>query len=94
MNTNNRTVLGIDASTQSLSAVLLDEKTGEILWNRSLAYRDDPRLVGFGFEQPTMIIPPREAGEAQATASAGVTGAAGARVACRAHQAAHLRPHR
>ena len=65
MNTNNRTVLGIDASTQSLSAVLLDEKTGEILWNRSLAYRDDPRLVGFGFEHDTMIIPPREAGEAE-----------------------------
>ena len=65
MSTLSRTVLGIDASTQSLSAVLLDEKTGEILWNRSLAYRDDPRLVGFGFEHDTMIIPPREAGEAE-----------------------------
>ncbi len=65
MSTRNRTVLGIDASTQSLSAVLLDSQSGEILWSRSLAYRDDPRLVGFGFEHDTMIIPPREAGEAE-----------------------------
>lgn len=65
MSTRNRTVLGIDASTQSLSAVLLDSESGEILWSRSLAYRDDPRLAGFGFEHDTMIIPPREAGEAE-----------------------------
>ncbi|WP_263772677.1 FGGY family carbohydrate kinase [Propionivibrio soli] len=60
-----RTVLGLDASTQSLSAILLDSATGEILWNRSLAYRDDPRLLGFGFEHDTMVIPPREPGEAE-----------------------------
>jgi xylulokinase len=59
------TVLGIDASTQSLSAVLLDSQSGEILWNRSLAYRDDARLAGFGFEHDTMIIPAREPGEAE-----------------------------
>ena len=60
-----QTVLGIDASTQSLSAVLLNASTGEILWNRSLAYRDDPRLLGFGFEHDSMVIPPREPGEAE-----------------------------
>ena len=65
MSTHQPTVLGIDASTQSLSAVLLDSKTGEILWSRSLAYRDDPRLLGFGFEHDTMVIPPREPGEAE-----------------------------
>lgn len=64
MSMSTRTVLGIDASTQSLSAVLLQANTGEILWSRSLAYRDDPRLAG-GFEHDTMIIPPREPGEAE-----------------------------
>ena len=65
MSMSTRTVLGIDASTQSLSAVLLQANTGEILWSRSLAYRDDPRLTGFGFEHDTMIIPAREPGEAE-----------------------------
>jgi len=60
-----RTVLGLDASTQSLSAILLDSESGEVTWSRSLAYRDDPRLLGFGFEHDTMIIPPREPGEAE-----------------------------
>jgi xylulokinase len=60
-----RTTLGLDASTQSLSAVLLDVESGKIAWNRSLAYRDDPRLSGYGFEHDTLIIPPREAGEAE-----------------------------
>jgi len=60
-----KTVLGIDASTQSMSAVLLDSATGELLWRHSLAYREDPRLFGLGFEHDTMIIPPREPGEAE-----------------------------
>ena len=65
MPASHRTVLGIDASTQSLSAVLLRSGTGEVLWQRTLAYREDPRLLGFGFQHDTMIIPPREAGEAE-----------------------------
>ena len=65
MTTRQRTVLGIDASTQSLSAVLLDSASGETLWSRSLPYRDDPRLIGFGFEHDTMIMPAREPGEAE-----------------------------
>ena len=60
-----RTTLGLDASTQSLSAVLLDIASGKTIWSRSLAYRDDPRLSGLGFEHETLIIPPREAGEAE-----------------------------
>ena len=65
MSPPHRTTLGLDASTQSLSAVLLNADTGETLWTRSLAYRDDPRLNGYGFEHDTLIIPPREAGEAE-----------------------------
>jgi xylulokinase len=60
-----RTTLGLDASTQSLSAVLLDIETGKTAWSRSLVYRDDPRLLGYGFEHDSLIIPPREAGEAE-----------------------------
>jgi xylulokinase len=60
-----RLTLGLDASTQSLSAVLLDAGTGKIVWSRSLAYRDDPRLSGYGFEHDTLIVPPREDGEAE-----------------------------
>ncbi len=65
MPSTSQTVLGIDASTQSLSAVLLHSPSGEIVWSGSLAYRDDPRLLGLGFEHDTMIIPPRETGEAE-----------------------------
>lgn len=60
-----RTTLGLDASTQSLSAVLLNIETGELVWSRSLPYRDDLRLLGYGFEHDTLIIPPREPGEAE-----------------------------
>ena len=59
------TTLGLDASTQSISAVLLRADTGAVLWQRSLAYRDDPRLLGLGFEHDTLIMPPREPGEAE-----------------------------
>jgi xylulokinase len=62
---SDRLTLGIDASTQSLSAVLLDAETGKIAWSRSLPYRDDPRLAGYGFEHDSLLIPPREKGEAE-----------------------------
>ena len=65
MSPADRTTLGLDASTQSLSAVLLNADTGTVIWQRSLAYRDDPRLFGFGFEHDTLILPPRESGEAE-----------------------------
>ena len=44
---------------------MLNCSTAEILWSCSLAYRYDPRLLGFGFEHETMVMPPREAGEAE-----------------------------
>ena len=65
MSNNRKTTLGIDASTQSLSGVLIDSASGEIIWERSLPYRDDSRLLGFGFEHDTMVLPAREPGEAE-----------------------------
>ena len=58
-------VLGIDASTQSLSAVLLDAATGHVQWTHTIAYRDDARLCGLGFEHSTLVMPPREMGESE-----------------------------
>lgn len=57
-------VLGLDSSTQSLSAVVIDTATGSMVMEASLAYRNDERLRGYGFEHDTMVIPPREPGEA------------------------------
>jgi xylulokinase len=65
MTTPKSVVLGIDASTQSLSGVVLDCASGSLLWQHSLAYRDDARLCGLGFEHDSLLIPPREAGEAE-----------------------------
>lgn len=59
------TVLGIALSTQSLSTVLLGRVSTTILWQGSLAYRDGPRLQGFGIESDSLIMPPREVGEAE-----------------------------
>ena len=58
-------VLGLDVSTQSLSAVLLDCASGQIIWSHSLSFRDDARLLGLGFCHDSLIIPPREMGEAE-----------------------------
>ena len=59
------TVLGLDASTQSLSAVLFEPASGKSLWQHALSYRDDARLAGLGFEHDSLLIPPREIGEAE-----------------------------
>ena len=56
--------LGIDVSTQSISAVLLDGARGEIVKTIQLAYRDDSRLNRFGIEHDSLLIPPRVPGEA------------------------------
>lgn len=59
-----RLALGLDSSTQSLSAVLIDLDTREQVFEYSVSYRNDDRLKGYGFEHDTMVIPPREPGEA------------------------------
>ena len=65
MKSPQRTTLGLDVSTQSISAVLLNVDSGESVWSRSIAYREDARLLGYGFEHDTMIMPAREPGEAE-----------------------------
>ena len=61
---NSRLALGLDSSTQSLSAVVIDIDTAEKCFEHSLDYRADARLNGFGIGAD-YILPPREEGEAE-----------------------------
>ncbi len=58
--------LGIDVSTQSISAVAIrfDATAASVVADHSIAYRDDPRLNRFGIDGETLLVPPRVAGEA------------------------------
>jgi xylulokinase len=56
--------LGLDSSTQSLTAVLIDIGDRKIVFQKSLSYASDGRLDGFGIDRRSVIIPPREPGEA------------------------------
>ncbi len=58
-----RLALGLDSSTQSLSAIAVDIDTGDKTFERSLDYRKDARLNSFGVRSD-YIIPPRVGGEA------------------------------
>ena len=64
MNKNQRLALGLDSSTQSLSAVVIDIDTAEKCFEHSLDYRADARLNQFGIGED-YILPPREEGEAE-----------------------------
>ena len=59
-----RLALGLDSSTQSLSAVVIDIDTAEKCFEHSLDYRADQRLNQFGIGED-YILPPREEGEAE-----------------------------
>ena len=59
-----RLALGLDSSTQSLSAVVIDIDTAEKCFEHSLDYRTDARLNRFGIGED-YILPPREEGEAE-----------------------------
>ncbi len=59
-----RLALGLDSSTQSLSAIVIDIDTAEKCFEHSLDYRTDARLNGFGIAED-YILPPREEGEAE-----------------------------
>ena len=61
---NQRLALGLDSSTQSLSAVVIDIDTAEKCFEHSLDYRADARLNRFGIGED-YILPPREEGEAE-----------------------------
>ena len=59
-----RLALGLDSSTQSLSAVVIDIDAAEKCFEHSLDYRTDARLNQFGIGAD-YIRPPREEGEAE-----------------------------
>ena len=59
-----RLALGLDSSTQSLSAVIIDIDAAEKCFEHSLDYRADARLNQFGIGED-YILPPREEGEAE-----------------------------
>ena len=59
-----RLALGLDSSTQSLSAIVIDIDTAEKCFEHSLDYRADARLNRFGIGED-YILPPSEEGEAE-----------------------------
>ena len=59
-----RLALGLDSSTQSLSAIVIDIDTAEKCFEHSLDYRADTRLNQFSIEED-YILPPKEEGEAE-----------------------------
>ncbi len=59
-----RLALGLDSSTQSLSAVVIDIDSAEKCFEHALDYRADERLNQFGIGED-YILPPREEGEAE-----------------------------
>lgn len=64
-----RYVLGIDSSTQSTSAVLLDRETFSTVAEARVRYRDDSRLARYGLGEGAPILPPIEEGEASQPAA-------------------------
>ena len=56
--------LGLDSSTQSVTAVVLDLDTGSIVFQHAIDYATDPRLNGYGIHHSEYIVPSREPGEA------------------------------
>ena len=59
-----RLALGLDSSTQSLSAVVINIDAAEKCFEHSLDYRADERLNQFGIGED-YILPPTEEGEAE-----------------------------
>jgi xylulokinase len=57
-------VLGLDSSTQSLSAVVVDRTRPSSQKAFTVTYRTDPRLSGFGLDPDLLLLPPRSPGEA------------------------------
>jgi len=59
-----RLALGLDMSTQSLSAVVLDIDSQMVVLEHSLDYARDPRLNIFGIRQEDYLLHPETEGEA------------------------------
>ncbi len=61
---NKRLSLGLDLSTQSISAVLIDIDSREIIFQYTLDYQQDARLKKYGIQGQNYILPPKNEGEA------------------------------
>ena len=61
---NKRLSLGLDLSTQSISAVLIDIDSREIIFQHTLDYQKDMRLKKYGIQGLNYILPPKSEGEA------------------------------
>jgi xylulokinase len=59
-----RLSLGLDLSTQSISAVLFDIDSREIIFQHTLDYQQDARLKKYGIQGQNYILPPKIEGEA------------------------------
>ncbi len=57
-------VLGIDSSTQSTSAIVLNAASGKIEAEVRVNYKNDYRLKEYVLDPTTMVLPPLEPGEA------------------------------
>jgi len=61
---NQRLALGLDSSTQSLSAIVIDIDTAEKYFEHAIDYRADKRTNCFGIGED-YILPPKSEGEAE-----------------------------
>ena len=61
---NRQLSLGLDSSTQSLSAIVIDIDSAEKCFEHSIDYRSDERTNGFGIGGD-YILPPKSEGEAE-----------------------------
>ena len=61
---NQRLALGLDSSTQSLSAIVINIDTAEKCFDHAIDYRADARTNGFGIGED-YILPPKSDGEAE-----------------------------
>ena len=59
-----RISLGLDSSTQSLTAVAIDSESGEILIEHSVDYAMEVSLLRYGIDAEEYLVPPRVQGEA------------------------------
>jgi xylulokinase len=64
-----RLSLGLDISTQGITAAVLDIEGRARVCEHSLDYCRDPRLNGFGIRQEDYILPPEREGEANQPAA-------------------------
>lgn len=65
-NNNHRLALGLDSSTQSLSAIVIDIDTAEKCFEHTIDYRADERTNGFGIGEDYILPPHHSTTEGEA----------------------------